>query len=407
MIPRGCLDIGWRDLLSGLAGCCLGGCDGERRTLEENWAAPRKSLMCLSVRSGLDAVLRALAFPPGSRVLVSAVTIPDMIRILEHHKLVPVPLPVRGGTLAVDERDIGRLADEQTRAVLIAHLFGSRMPVDGIAAAAKQHGLVMLEDCAQAFDGGSFRGHLESDAAMFSFGPIKTATALGGAMLVFRDEALREKARAVIASQPRQAAGAFARRLLKFSMLKLLTTPVGFGLLAAGCRLAGRSHDELVRSSVRGFSGDLISRIRHQPSRPLERLLARRLRQDHAGRIASRIQFASTLVSQMPGIERPGASARDHCHWVLPVRSRDPDGLARWLWSRGFDATRYGSSLVDLADSAELPSWARGLVYLPMRPEMPPANLERLAALVVEFEAQRPQSSPLAQHTSSVPSPQS
>lgn len=386
MIPRGCLDIRWSDLLAGLAGCLGGGGDEGVRKIEKDWAAPRHSLACLSVRSGLDAVLTAFRFPKGSRVLVSAVTIPDMIRIFEHHGLVLVPLPVNGDTLAVDELDIDRLGDDLTRAVLIAHLFGSRMPMDGIIAAAKKRGLAVLEDCAQAFDGSAFRGHPQSDAAMFSFGPIKTATALGGAMLVFRDEELRAETRAVMDAQPRQGTAAFARRLMKFGMLKLLATRPGFELLSLGCRLAGRSHDEFVRSSVRGFSGDLIPRIRHRPCHPLVRLLARRLRHEHLPRIASRVRYATALRSRLAGTERPGVGASDHSHWVFPLRSRDPDGLARMLWARGFDATRYGSSLIDLTDSQESPSWIRSLVYLPMRPEMSLETIERMAGSVVDFE---------------------
>ena len=71
---------------------------------------------------------------------------------------------------------------------------------------------------------------------------------------------------------------------------------------------------------------------------------------------------------------------------MFPLRSRDPDGLARMLWARGFDATRYGSSLIDLTDSQESPSWIRSLVYLPMRPEMSLETIERMAGSVVDFE---------------------
>ena len=70
--------------------------------------------------------------------------------------------------------------------MLIAHLFGTRLPLQRFAEKAQDHGLLLWEDCAQAFDG-RYAGHPEADAVMFSFGPIKTATSLGGALLRLRD----------------------------------------------------------------------------------------------------------------------------------------------------------------------------------------------------------------------------
>ena len=55
--------------------------------------------MCLSVRSGWDLLLHVLAWPAGSEVIVSAITHPDMIRILRAHGLVPVPVDVDLDTL--------------------------------------------------------------------------------------------------------------------------------------------------------------------------------------------------------------------------------------------------------------------------------------------------------------------
>ncbi|MBI3864653.1 MAG: hypothetical protein HY290_22475 [Planctomycetia bacterium] len=65
MIPRGRLDIGWRDLLAGLIWCLLPG----SRTRAERRAAgafggASPCLATLSVRSGLDLICRALAWPP-------------------------------------------------------------------------------------------------------------------------------------------------------------------------------------------------------------------------------------------------------------------------------------------------------------------------------------------------------
>ena len=85
----------------------------------------------------------------------------------------------------------------QTKAILVAHLFGSRIDLHEIAAFADQHNLMLWEDCAQAYCGPHFRGHPASDVVMFSFGTIKTHTALGGGILVVRDERVRLQMEAI------------------------------------------------------------------------------------------------------------------------------------------------------------------------------------------------------------------
>lgn len=52
--------------------------------------------------TGFDLLLQTLKLPAGSEVLCSAVTIPDMIYLLRHHGLVPVPVDLDPQTLAVD-----------------------------------------------------------------------------------------------------------------------------------------------------------------------------------------------------------------------------------------------------------------------------------------------------------------
>jgi perosamine synthetase len=91
MWSRKRLDIGWRDLACAGSGC-LG--PGNRRELaadiERLWS-PGEAIACLSVRSAFDLLLAALKLPPGSEVIVSAITIEGMLRILEEHRLVAMP----------------------------------------------------------------------------------------------------------------------------------------------------------------------------------------------------------------------------------------------------------------------------------------------------------------------------
>src|SRR5579872_5330209 len=161
MLPRGTLAISWSDLAAAALYCVMPG-DGEEssRHIEANWGP--NSVTCLSVRTGLDAILSELAFPPGSEILISAITIPHILEILAEHQLVAVPLDLDLDQLRVDAAAVRAAVTERTKAILVAHLFGSRMPLDEIIQIARAHGLALIEDCAQANDGSGYRGHPDS-----------------------------------------------------------------------------------------------------------------------------------------------------------------------------------------------------------------------------------------------------
>src|SRR4029079_9325611 len=191
MWPRKQLDIGWSDLTFGLLQVVgARSRPTERDVVGDNWVPAEEAIVSLSVRSGLDLLLTALELPAGSEVIVSAVTIPDMTRNVEHHRLVPVPVDVDGRTLQPVLEHLERSITPRTRVILVAHLFGTHIDMGPIIELAKQHDLLVNEACAQVFSGTSYARHLDSDCALFSFGPIKTATALGGAVVRVRDAAL-------------------------------------------------------------------------------------------------------------------------------------------------------------------------------------------------------------------------
>lgn len=392
------IDMSWSDLVHGMAACMVTRSRASLQHEIEVWFAPPRTgepdpgaVACLSIRSGLDLYLRLLALPRGSEVLVSALTIPDMWRVLEHHGLVPVPVDIDAATLAprMDALDRGRT--ERTRAVLVAHLLGTRVDLNPLVAFARRHGLLLWEDCAQAFTDRGFRGHPDSDLAMFSFGPIKTATALAGAVLVMRDAGLRARWRAAQAQYPRQSTRGYFGRLWKYAALKLVTNPLPYALFVRACEWRGTTHDAVIQRAVRGFiGGDFFERIRHAPSRALLSLLAQRLRHADGERVRARALKAERLIALLDGAYAcPGHRASVHTHWVCTLLCDRPHELVEALRAEGFDATQMATMTSvpapqDRADMAPRHAEAllRQLVYLPVYPELPDAELERLAGVL-------------------------
>jgi len=363
------LDIAWSDLVFGaVRSVSSGDAAALERRLEDFWSPGGDALACLSVRSGFELLLQALALPPGSEILLSAVTIRDMVRIIEEHGLVAVPVDLDMDSLSVRTGDIARRAGPRSKALLVAHLFGSRMPMEALIRTARSHGLLVIEDCAQAYDGTGYRGHPESDVSMFSFGPIKTATALGGALLRVRDPGLRARMKELHAGYPRQSRAAYLGRLLKYSGLKLLSLRMPYTLFVSACRFLGKNHDSIIGGATRSFAGsELLRALRRRPAAALLALLERRLRRFDPRAIDERMALAQALFAQYPGLARPGVRAAIHTHWVVPVCSATPEALLRDLWRAGFDATRGATSLyVAPPAPAEAARVMAQVVYVPV-----------------------------------------
>jgi perosamine synthetase len=388
-------DIGWSDLgMAALLCLSLQNRDSLTELLENDFSRASDAIACLSVRSGFDAWLSAMNFPAGSEIIVSAITIPDMLRIIREHGLVPIPVDVDQFTLAVEPAKIAAALSPRTRAILVAHLFGSREPLGAIADLAHRHGLLVVEDCAQAFEGLDHLADPLADVSMFSFGPIKTATALGGGLFIVRDGSTRDAMRAILASAPSQSRGAYLRRVLKYSAMKTMSMRHSYSWFVAACRLLGKDPDLVASGAVRGFAGDdFFQRIRKRASTPLIAVMRRRISQARGAAIDERKAHAGLLASALPSrVAIPGSRAASNSFWVFPVVSPDNARLIGGLRAAGFDATRAHSlCLVDAPDdrpdlqpvvAAEI---LERVLYLPAYPAIPARELRRMAAVVTGF----------------------
>lgn len=401
--PRHRLDVSIRDLLLGLTACIWA---SRRRRLAAEVARVfppgENNLVCLSVRSGFDLLLGALAEPPGGEVLVSAVTHPDMVRIIEEHGLRAIPVDLDGATLGPRVELLEAALSQRTRVMLVAHLFGGRFDLGPVAAFARRHGLLLVEDCAQAFRGTQDAGDTAANVSMFSFGSIKTASAVGGAVLHVRDAGLLRRMRHAQDRWPVQRRLRYAARLFKALCLVLFGRPLAYGLLVRLCDLRGRDLDELLNGAVRTFpaSGEadgLFKKIRRQPSAPLLALLARRLRAFDASRLARRAAIGERMVRRLPStVRHPGQLAGSRTHWLFPVEASDAEGLVAALRERGFDASRVTSSIAPVPAPPDLSSceperanrMMAHLVFLPVYPELPEQALDRLVRAVEEITAE-------------------
>jgi dTDP-4-amino-4,6-dideoxygalactose transaminase len=375
LYPRHRLDVSAADLLFALAAAVVARRRGREERVLRSWAGGGRGLVCLSVRTGFDLLLQALALQPGDEVAVSAVTHPDMVRIVEAHGLRALPVDIDPSTLAPRVEALERAIGPRTRMILLAHLFGSRVDLTSIRALADRYDLVVVEDCAQSLRGPSDAGDPMADVSLFSFGSIKTATALGGALVRVDDAALRERIRGLAAGLPVQRRAAHARRAVRFLGLVALQQPRVYALFARGLAAFGADLDAVVNGAVRGFPADkLLPSIRRRPSAPLLALLERRLRRFDSVRLRERAAAGDRLAASLSRVERPGSAALDRTYWVFPVVVSSPARVVASLRRAGFDASTKTSAISVVAAPAD-------------RPDLVPESAERLLGELVFLPA--------------------
>ncbi len=155
----------------------------------------------IGVSSGTDALFAALTacgIGSGDEVIVPAHTFIATIEAVVHTGATPVMVDVEPETLTIDVGEIRSAITPSTRAIVPVHLYGHPADMDPILGIARDHGLRVIEDAAQAH-GARYKGRRcgsMGDAGCFSFYFTKNLGAIGEAGFVtVRDEDLAQTVR--------------------------------------------------------------------------------------------------------------------------------------------------------------------------------------------------------------------
>src|SRR5271157_729605 len=160
----------------------------------------RTSLGCASGTDALWLALAAAGVCPGDRVITSAFTFYASASSITRCGAIPVFADIDPATLNLDPPAVEKLlaGPKPVRAVMPVHLYGQCADMDAFATLAKQHGIAIIEDAAQAF-GASWRAKKAGTlgrAGAFSFYPTKNLSAYGdGGAVSTDDEELAEHVR--------------------------------------------------------------------------------------------------------------------------------------------------------------------------------------------------------------------
>ena len=146
--------------------------------------------LCNSGTDALRGTLRTL-MPDGGEVITVSQTFTATVDAIIWAGLTPVLVDIDPDTYLMDLGQVEGALTDRTRGIIAVHLYGQMVPMDGLADLAKERGLTLIEDAAQAH-GATWQGEapgMWGDAACFSFYPGKNLGAWGDGGAVFsRDE---------------------------------------------------------------------------------------------------------------------------------------------------------------------------------------------------------------------------
>jgi len=160
--------------------------------LEDAFAKRLGLAHATAVTSGTAAIHAAVAAvnpDPGDEIISSPITDMGAITPILYQAAIPVFADVDPRTLLLTAETIAPRITRRTRAIIVTHLFGNPCDMDAIMSLARDHGLIVIEDCAQAFDA-SYQGRMVGaigHIGCFSLQQGKHITSGEGGLVVTND----------------------------------------------------------------------------------------------------------------------------------------------------------------------------------------------------------------------------
>ncbi len=164
------------------------------KALEGEIAAYCDCAVGVGVGNGTDALhlaLRALRIGPGDEVITVPFTFVATTEAIGIVGATPVFVDIDPVTYNMDPAQIAAAITPATKAILPVHLYGQPCDMDSIMAVARERGLAVVEDCAQAI-GATHKGRKVGsfgDLGCLSFFPSKNLGAFGDAGMIVSNDA--------------------------------------------------------------------------------------------------------------------------------------------------------------------------------------------------------------------------
>jgi perosamine synthetase len=181
------------------------------QSFEQAWASYCGMRYGIAVSNGTNALQVAIAcldLEPGDEVILPTFTIISCAQAITYNGGVPVLVDCEPRTWCMDVNQVASKITPRTRAIMPVHIYGHPVDMDPLISLAKQHGLRIVEDAAEAHGAEYLSGRGTSGAAwrrcgglgdisVFSFYANKLVTTGEGGMVLTNDPQIAEQARSL------------------------------------------------------------------------------------------------------------------------------------------------------------------------------------------------------------------
>jgi len=166
---------------------------------EEAWAAYCSVKHAVLMSNGTvaqEAVLHALGIGPGDEVITVSFSFNATVSVILRAGATPVFVDVREDDFCMDPAQVEAAITPRTKAIMPVHLYGLMADMDPLVQIAERHGLVIIEDAAQAH-GAAYRGKRAGQfgPAMFSLYATKNLMTGEGGFATTDDDGVADRLR--------------------------------------------------------------------------------------------------------------------------------------------------------------------------------------------------------------------
>jgi perosamine synthetase len=166
---------------------------------EEAWAAycgVKHAVLMSNGTVAQEAVLHALGIGPGDEVITVSFSFNATVSVILRAGATPVFVDVRDDDFCLDPAQVEAAITPRTKAIMPVHLYGLMADMDPLVEIAERHGLVIIEDAAQAH-GAAYRGKRAGQfgPAMFSLYATKNLMTGEGGFATTDDDGMADRLR--------------------------------------------------------------------------------------------------------------------------------------------------------------------------------------------------------------------
>jgi dTDP-4-amino-4,6-dideoxygalactose transaminase len=316
---------------------------------------------CANGTDALQIAMMALGLKPGDEVIAPTFTFVATAEVIALLGLTPVLVDVDPDTMVIDPKAIRNAITPKTKAIVPVHLFGQCANMVEIQKIAKEHGLVVIEDTAQAIgadhtmeDGSVRKAGTIGEVGCTSFFPSKNLGCFGDGGAIFtNDDDLADR----------------------------IAMIVNHGMKVR------YYHDEIgVNSRLDSMQAAVL------------RIKLRRLDEYNANRRAAARAYSEAFASREDVQTPVHAEYSSHVYhqYTLRIKGKDRNALQKHLMDKGIPAMIYYPVPMHLQSAYQDPRYKKGdfeigemlmneVISLPMHSELTEEQINHITSSVLEF----------------------